>query len=196
MNLNSLESQSEKLTPIEIKNKEFKKSVWGYSPQEVVDFLDQMARTWELVQKHEKDLIGEIQHLNSELNSWKNREAELDHLREKAREDARQIKEKATDDAEKMLAEVKDRADEIRQQTEEWLATVINEVEETEKKRDSFVNAFRAALDQHYALLDNGTEGIRPLEAQLGKFLREDSKAAAMRGRAKAKPVENRPLQS
>jgi cell division initiation protein len=167
------EALCDKLTPVEIKNKEFKRTLWGYSPAEVVDFLDRTAKVWDKVQRREKEILEKLKGLEDDLVKWKAKETELTGKVEMAANEAQKIKEDAQKEAAKILEEVNTKADEIRGRTEEWLVNVIAEVEETERKRDSFVSAFRAALDQHYALLDNGQDGLKPLEAQLDKFLQE-----------------------
>ena len=173
MSADSIQSLSAILTPIEIKNKDFKKMVWGYAPQEVVEFLDATAKAWEKVQKHEKDLIEEIKSLNEELAGWKARESEFQGLKVKAALEATQIKTQAVEESERCLMEVHQRAEEIRVRTEQWLEGVIHEVEETERRRNSFITAFRSALDQHYALLDTDQKASLALQSNLTKFLND-----------------------
>jgi cell division initiation protein len=167
-----VEALSLKLTPTEIKNKEFRKTVLGYSPQEVVEFLDATAKAWERVQRHEKTLVSNIERLKDKLKAWEDREAELIRLRELALQDADSIRKEAVNAAEKMFLEVEEKAAGVKAKTEEWLTKVIAEVEETEKQRTSFVNAFKAALDSHYELLSVKTQQNEPLGAKLDKFLR------------------------
>jgi cell division initiation protein len=176
MDNRTVEALSEKINPVEIKNREFKKSVWGYAPQEVVDFLDATAKAWERVQKQEKDLLEKVKTLTDEVLMWRKREQEFEAQKVRAEQDAKGIKEKAEEESRLILQEVNQRAEEIRGRTEEWLADVIKEVEETERRRDSFVSAFRAALDQHYALLERNPEATKPLETYLEHFLREDQR--------------------
>ncbi len=164
MSIKALDIVSEKLTPVDIKNKEFKRTVWGYAPQEVVDFLDVTAKVWEKVQKHEKELADEIRRLSGEIDNWKRRETELDEMRDRARDDASNIRNQATQEAEAFFGEVKQKAEEVRGKAEQWLETVISEVEETEKKRDAIFAGLRANLDQHYDLLEQAQANVkRPL---------------------------------
>ena len=78
-------SVSQKMSPTEIKNRDFKKVMRGYSPPEVIGFLDEVAKTWEKVQKNERVLIRKIQSLSDEIDKWKAREGELDQLKEVAK---------------------------------------------------------------------------------------------------------------
>jgi DivIVA domain-containing protein len=167
---------SDQINPAGLKNKEFRKTVWGYNPQEVVDYLDAVAKTWEKVQKHEKSLVEEIKVLGLEIEAWKAREGEFKILLEKTKIEADGIREKAILEAEALLKEVRDKAEDVRQKTESWLATVIAEVEETEKRREKFVSEFKTSLDQHYALLEGEEAPSKPLHSHLTKFLSSKSK--------------------
>jgi DivIVA domain-containing protein len=167
-----LEALSSKLTPTEIKNKEFRKTVLGYSPHEVVEFLDATAKTWERVQKQEKVLLSNIEKLKEKIKMWEDRESELNRLRESALQDAEGIRKEALKEAEKMFLQVEERAQAVKARTEEWLTKVIAEVEETEKQRADFVNTFKTALDGHYELLDLKKQKEESLGTKLNRFLK------------------------
>lgn len=170
---NSKALDPQKLTPAEIKTRDFKRIMWGYSPEEVVSFLEMTAKAWEKVQKQERDLQLKIQAMGDELIQWKGREGELVKLREKALAEAEGIRQKATEDATKIYLEMEERAAQIRQRTEEWLTTVIEQVEATERQKHSFVTAFRTALESHYELLNREQNESAPLGTQLSQFLKE-----------------------
>jgi len=147
------------MTPFEIRNKEFRKVAFGYSPRDVVQYLDAVARVLERIQKQQKDLTDELVH-------WRERESELE-----------KTKEKALVDAENVLAKAKEKAIEIRAGVEEWLATVIAEAEEARRQKEVYVNSVKAVLDQHYALLREEGECVNPTE-KLEKLLQQNSPGA------------------
>jgi cell division initiation protein len=169
------EALSDSLTPNDIKNKEFKRTVWGYAPQAVVDFLDATAKSWEKVQRHEKEMIEEINAQRAEIERWKNRETELDELRENARLEAEALIKETKVEADALFAQAKRKAEEVREQTEEWLASVIAEVEEMERRRENFIQEFRASLDRHYTLFDDQKGPIHmPLETNLDRYVKAE----------------------
>ena len=172
MSANTVDSLSLTLTPAEIKNKEFKKTVMGYSPHEVIEFLEAIAKTWERVQKREKELLETIQNLTTKLRSWEDREAEIAKKREAAEQEAAEIRTHAEQNAQRFFEEVEERATNIRSRTEQWLETVIAKVEETERQKNNFMTAFKSALDSHYALLRSEEEANEPLGAQLTEILK------------------------
>ena len=168
------EAMSGKLTPNEIKNKEFKKTMLGYTPQEVVDFLDSVAKVWEKVQKNEKELLARIESLQATIKTWESREQELEKVREIAVHDAESIRKEAVNEAERIFLEVEERANGIRTKTEQWLETVIAKVEEAERQKNNFMKAFRSALDSHYELLRNEEAEAESMGAKLNHFLKTE----------------------
>jgi cell division initiation protein len=167
-----LDSLSEKISPSELKNKEFKKVMLGYSPEDVVSFLDQTAKAWTQVQKREKELIQKIESLNAEISHWRQRESEINKIKQDAIREAEAIIEAGSEEATKLFKQVEDKAQDIRQKTEEWLAEVINQVQETERRKSNFITAFKSALDSHYELIKNDQELTEPLSKRLDTFLK------------------------
>jgi len=172
MDNKNLESLAEKISPTELKNKEFKKVMRGYCPEEVVSFLDQTAKAWIQVQKREKDLLQKIESLSAEISHWRQREAEIAKFKQDAIKEAAQIKEDGAKEAEKLLHQVEEKAQEIRGKTEEWLAEVINRVQETERQKTNFMTAFKSALDSHYELIKQDQQIAQPLTHELDAFLK------------------------
>ncbi|NBX81655.1 DivIVA domain-containing protein [bacterium] len=153
------------LSPAEIKNKDFKKIMLGYSPEEVVGFLDKVAKLWEKVQKREKDLVAVIETLDREIQDWKSKEAELEVIKEKAREEAKKI-----------IGQSEEQAATVRLETEKWLATVLEEVETVEKRKANFLMAFKSALDSHYEILNQEQDAQEPLTSKLQEYLKKPEK--------------------
>ena len=171
MEKKSAESLSSLLTPNEIKNHEFKRTAWGYSPKEVIEYLDKTAKTWERVQKNEKELLTKIENLQGEIKDWQQREGQIGKIQERALRDAEQIREEAIKQGEKVLEEIEKKANEIRIQTEGWLESVIAEVEETQRQKENFILALRSSLDSHYSLIEK-EKAADTLGKNLAKFCR------------------------
>ncbi len=168
----TIDALSEKISPTELKNKEFKKVMLGYSPEEVVSFLDKTAKAWTLVQKREKELLQKIESLNAEISHWRQKETEITRIRQEAIKESEVVKEAGLKDAEKLFRQVEERAQDIRMRTEEWLTEVINQVQETERQKSHFMTAFKSALDSHYDLIKNDQELSEPLSQRLDNFLK------------------------
>lgn len=164
-------SVSEKISPVEIKNKEFKKKVLGYAPHEVILYLDQVAKQWERVQAGEKSLHSTISDLRQEVDNWKKKERELENIRAAALEEADKIRGAATDHGKKLLQEVRLQASEIQAKTQEWLASVISNLQDTESRRKTLADELKKNLEQHFSLLESTEKNTKPLDESLAEFL-------------------------
>lgn len=153
--------KSSELSPSEIKNKDFKKTMLGYSPEEVVGFLDQVAKLWLKVQKREKELMTQIEELQNRIKNWESREAEIQKLKEKAQIESHQ-----------QLREAEQRAQEVRKNTEGWLAQVLVEVEEVENRKTKFREALKSVLDSHYELLKKDELQVGNISEKLSHYLK------------------------
>lgn len=169
------ESLSSILSPNEIKNQEFKRTAWGYSPREVIEYLERTAKAWERVQRNEKELLTKVELLQKTIKEWEQREAQIMKIHEKALRDSEELKAEAIVEAEKIFQEVEKKALEVRSQTEQWLEKIISEVEETQRQKDNFLTALRSSLDGHYALLER-EKVTDPLGAKLSKFLKKGNR--------------------
>jgi cell division initiation protein len=169
---------SQELSPAEIKNKDFKKTMLGYSPEEVVGFLDQVAKLWEKVQKKERDLNSQIDQLKAEIKSWENKRADFAKLQEMAKADAQKIITLAQEDAQKIIDESENRSQEVRKNTENWLTEILEEVQEVEKRKANFITAFRSALDSHYEILKTEQDAEDSLTHKLHEYLKKPKSSA------------------
>lgn len=167
------QSLSAALTPTDIRGRNFRKVFRGYDPEEVSSFLDDLSKSWDRLVRREKQLGQEVHSLKEELEKWRNRESELNQLREKALKEAEEIRNQASKEAARMIQQVEERASGVRQETETWLEKVITDLEETQRRKSSFLTAFRASLDSHYELLKNETDEPEPLPDRLMHFLRD-----------------------
>lgn len=165
-------SKSSELSPSEIKNKDFKKTMLGYSPEEVVGFLDQVAKLWQKVQKHEKELLHQIENLEGKIKSWESRETELQKLKEESLLEAKSILEKARNEANQHLRDAEERSQEMRKNTEAWLAQVLEDVEEVERRKENFNKALRSALEGHSELLRKDESQRGSLGEKLSQYLK------------------------
>lgn len=177
-NKDSSEVSSRKVSPSDIKSKEFTKSFRGYDPREVTEFLDLVAKTLEKANREEKALLKKVTGLTEEVAKWKARENELIQMREKAVADAEEIRNQASKEAARLLQDVDERANTIRQSTEGWLEEVIQRLEETQRQKHSFLTALRSSLDSHYELLKTEGPEAASLGAQLTEFLQARLSAA------------------
>jgi cell division initiation protein len=132
-----------KLTPLDIHHKEFRNSLRGYSPEEVDDFLDEVADEFERLFKENIDLNEKLDVAGARVREY----GALEH-----------IKARATADAERMIREAEAKAAEIVSSALEEKQHSQAEYARLQKAEKQFRSSFRATLEGYLA----GLAGVAP----------------------------------
>lgn len=101
------------LTPLDIHNKEFKKSLRGYDVDEVDEFLDEVIKDFETLYKDNLELKEQLQKQQENINRYREMEETLQNtmvMAQKLAEDARRNAEK---EAEMIEREARTKAEQI-----------------------------------------------------------------------------------
>ncbi len=104
------------LTPLDIENKRFSKSIKGYNLDEVDDFLDQLTIDYEKIYKENNSLKNQVENLQKDLEHYKSVEQTLQNTLIMAQQTADDIKSNAQDRADQII---RDAQSEARRATDE-----------------------------------------------------------------------------
>ncbi len=148
----------EKITPIDIQHKQFKKALQGYDRADVDGFLDEIIETLEDEAQHRAALEAEIADLKERISHFKAMEESLqntlvlaqrtaDEVKASAHKEADLIKEQSRLAAERELANYNDATAEARREHQRAF-------ESAEKARSEL----RSLLMTHLALLEKTIE--------------------------------------
>lgn len=118
------------LTPLDIENKRFSKSIKGYNLDEVDDFLDQLTIDYERLYKENNELKNQLETVQNDLEHYKSVEQTLqntlimaqstaDDIKANAQSRADQIIRDAQSEARRATDEITKEEFEIRKRTEE-----------------------------------------------------------------------------
>jgi cell division initiation protein len=144
----------EKITPVDIQHKSFKKALQGYDRAEVDGFLDEIIETLEDEAQHRAALEAEIADLKERVSHFKAMEESLqntlvlaqrtaDETKASAHKEADLIREKARLEAEREIASYNDAIAEVRREHQRT-------VEASEKARSEL----RSLLMTHLSLVE------------------------------------------
>ena len=144
----------QKITPIDIQHKSFKKALQGYDRAEVDQFLDEVIETLEDEAHHRAALEAEIADLKERISHFKAMEESLqntlvlaqrtaDEVKASAHKEADLIREQARMAAEREVATYNDTIAEVRREQQRT-------IESSEKARSEL----RSLLMTHLALLE------------------------------------------
>lgn len=138
-----------KLTPLDIHHKEFRNALRGYSPEEVDDFLDEVADEFERLFKENIDLNEKLEVAAARVREYGALEHTLQATLVSAQMSAEDIKARAATEAERMVREAEAKAADIvgtalhdKQHSQAELARLV-------KAEDEFRVSFRRMLESY-----------------------------------------------
>ncbi len=97
-------------------------------------------------------------------------------MKEASLQEAKSILDKARKEADEHLKEAEIRAKEVRGNTEAWLAQLLEEVEEVERRKENFNRALRSSLEGHYEILKRDESQLAPLGEKLSQYLKSSER--------------------
>lgn len=142
------------LTPLDIHNKEFKRSFRGYDEDEVNEFLDQVIKDYEAIIRENKELTNQIQTLQERLDHFTNIEESLSKTIIVAQEAADEVKINSKKEAELIIREAQKNADRIINESLVKSGKVALEIEELKKQAAVYRTRFRTLLEAQLELLN------------------------------------------
>ncbi|MBO5454335.1 MAG: DivIVA domain-containing protein [Clostridia bacterium] len=136
------------LTPIDIQNKEFSKSLSGYNKDMVDDFMSEVANEFEKLYKENIELKDRLSVLNDSLKKYRAMEDSLQNTLMFAQNTAEDVKKNAKEKADFIVGEASTRAETIIRDAE-------RKCEEIQKKYDSVLAEFVTFKTKFNSLLDS-----------------------------------------
>lgn len=146
------------LTPVDIHNKEFKRSFRGYNEEEVDEFLDQVVKDYEKIYRENIELKETLDRVASKLEHYQHMENTLHNTLVIAQETAEEVKLNAKKESELQLKEAEIRAQKL---VDEGLAKVRRmhaEYEELQKQAQIYRTRMRTLLQAQLEMLQHAEE--------------------------------------
>ena len=123
------------LSPVDIQNKQFKKTkIGGYSAVEVNDFLQEVFETHQNVVKENYELKDKINMLNENLHYYRTMEGTIQNALVLAEKTAQDTKALAYEKADQSKKEAEHKADHIIENSRQELYVLSNRIEELKKQ--------------------------------------------------------------
>lgn len=151
------------LTPLDVRKKkgDFRRSVRGYDPELVDDFLDMVAERLEELVKQNVGLTERAEHLQEQVASNREREKALNDALVTAQQLRAEAQAQAEREAELVRREAQSQAERIVEEGQRSLREIVRETETLHARRRQFVRSFRTMLERFLADLDVEDAGIR-----------------------------------
>lgn len=146
------------LTPLDIHNKEFKKSFRGYNEEEVNEFLDIVVKDYEKLYRDNIELKETIERISSKLEHYQHMEDTLHSTLVIAQETAEEVKLNAKKEMELMSKEAEIRAEKMVDNALSRVRKMTTEYEELQRQHQVFRARFRTMLQAQLEMLGKTEE--------------------------------------
>jgi len=144
------------LTPLEITQREFRRVLRGYDPDEVRHFIESVA---DEVGNLGKDLTAReerIAELEARVQALEGQESSLRNTLVTAQRMTEEIKANAKREADLIIREAEAKAQRLVADAQARLADIQREVHELRRQRDLFAATLRAHIQAHLEMLQSG----------------------------------------
>jgi len=149
------------ITPNDIQQQQFKIRIRGFDIREVDAFLEQMAETFESLQKRNQNLGDEVRRLELEIQGYRKREETFKRALLNSQKVLDQMKDNARKSAELIIAEAEVKAEKILNKAHNRLAQLHEDIAELKRQRTQIEVQISSIIEAHSRLLEIGKEGMK-----------------------------------
>jgi len=142
------------ITPMDIRNKEFKKAFKGYKEDEVDEFLDKVVADYERIYRENGELKDRIAIDNERIESYNSMEKSLQSTLLIAQTTAEDIVANARKKAEMIIKEAEEQGRKIIEEANSSVIKVNKDFEELKKEVQVFKTRFKTLLESELEALN------------------------------------------
>lgn len=142
------------ITPMDIRNKEFKKGFKGYREDEVDEFLDKVIADYEKIYRENGELKDRVSIDNERIESYNSMEKSLQNTLLIAQTTAEDIVANARKKAEMIIKEAEEQGRKIIEEANSNIIRVNKDYEELKKEVQVFKTRFRTLLESELESLN------------------------------------------
>lgn len=144
------------LTPLDVRKKkgDFRRTVRGYDPELVDDFLDMVAERLEELVKQNVGLTERSEHLQEQVASFREREKALNEALVTAQQLRSEAQAQADKEVELIRREAESQAERIIEQGQRSYRELSRDIEALRARKLQFLKSFRTTLERYLGELD------------------------------------------
>jgi cell division initiation protein len=143
-----------KLTPLDIRHKEFARSMRGYKDLEVDEFLDDIADEFERLFNENIDYKERLESLEEKIEQYKNIEETLKKTLVSAQQQAEEMKQNAKKEADLILRDAELKARSILNDSYAERQKIQRSVQALKQKQEDLRYQMRSVLETYMNILD------------------------------------------
>ncbi len=143
------------LTPLEIENREFKKTVGGYNRDDVEDFMSLILVDYEKLYRENIAAREKIEALNSALENYKNQEATMQNAILAAQKAADALSKTASEKADLIVQEAQAKAGDIMREANDEIAKLNLQYADIKQQIESYKMRVGAIIKSQLDILED-----------------------------------------
>lgn len=144
-----------RITPMDIEQQEFSKSIRGYNEEEVDDFLDKIVKDYEELINENVRLNEEIERMQEKLKEFSEIEETLRSALLSAQKSAEETKGRVESEAKIIIEKAELEAKSLKQQVFQREDLVKNEIDNLRRYKFIFKEKFKSMLNLYLKMLEN-----------------------------------------
>jgi cell division initiation protein len=143
-----------KITPLDIRQQQFKGKLFGGLDSEDVDaFLQTVAGEMEDLNRENTDLREQLRRVAADMDDMKQKEVTLRETMLAAQKITEEMKANSQKEANLLISEAELQAEKILADADRKLAELKNQIQELRREKLQFESALKSLLDTHYKLI-------------------------------------------
>ena len=154
------------LTPMDIHNKEFKRSFRGYNEDEIDDFLDQVVNDYEKLFRENDRLKEELSRAKKDNEQYQQLEQNLkdtllvaqktaEEVTSSARKNAEESRENTAKECANKVQEAEMKADKIVEDAKKKAQVIVEEYDRLVREKNNFLRKIKVTLESELAVIDD-----------------------------------------
>ena len=147
-----------KIAPIDIAHKSFSRKMMGYDPEDVTDFLRNIAEEMERLIKERSEMREALREKDLQILEYRERDELLKSTITTATKMSDRIQADAEREAKLILNDASQKAEMIVRDARESLQKTFLEISDLKKIRMQFENNIKAVVQSHLAMIDQGNK--------------------------------------
>ena len=174
------------ITPYEIENKDFSRSVRGYNVVEVDDFLDLIILDLQKLLAENEEMKNTVKSLEDELRQYKRSESSVLNTLESAKKLMNDISESAEKRAEIIIRNARMDAEVLQRDAKDNISKLTEEGDKLKHKVARFRERYRQLLEEELSQLEGSSEELfADLEREfMPASMEKSAEASEIRGYA------------
>ncbi len=143
------------ITPVDVHNKEFRRSLWGFNEDEVDEFLDELGADYEVAIRERDALREQVEGIKQQLLQYKELEDNLQRALVVAQSTADEVRQSARKEADLLIQEAQGRAQRLIDEAQGKVRGLESEYRELDRQISVYRARVRSLLEAQFDLVDH-----------------------------------------